>query len=693
MKRVLTAVLAVLAVLLFTACEAATTTTITIPPCDWGFTETVHEEIRIVSVSAPKSTVIGSTVNFADACKPTGVNPLFFKNALVRTHQVLFEFDAIYPLEDIVFTGYAGDDAETVTSVSVDVSRNGYSYTRVIDDRELPDGSGTIDMTGISARYVRVVFAAGLGVTKALQDVRFHLGEGFIVTEAEDWTAALLRYSGWTGADGIFSFNLNGDDAIGAADPITAFVFSDTFVGTVNEAKLTRSSTVMINNSVGYYDGNEDIFEGFTFGYRTESGGAQSAFPPDAYLGFRPNNLLDSDGLSAYLDAAAKLSNAANGVMWRSEKQLENWVEIDFGSIRYLGRLTIWNYNENPLYGVEDVRILVSTDGSAWTTHGEIAVPAASGEDGEEASHTLLFPGTAARYVRLEILTTRHDDVVGLGKLLFEDADGEPLFGQASASGFDPEIAGNEASSRLWLQDGIVLGNSLYLFPLVVKDDASLFKVTRVGLIKAPIAAGRIDFENAVYLSTPLQSKVPGGGVIYYGAGVMDHRDADGYVYVYGYKDRAGRHLVVARVAPEAFEDFNAWRYYDGSGWSQDINDSAPLLEGVSPELSVAKIETGLLAGKYMLVAMEDTTSGRVSYATADTPWGPFSDFTVLFETYESQILMGAFTYNAKMHVHLSEPGKYLISYNVNTSVLQALSDARIYHPRFILVTETKASQ
>jgi len=57
MKRVLTAVLAVLAVLLFTACEAATTTTITIPPCDWGFTETVHEEIRIVSALADLSAV------------------------------------------------------------------------------------------------------------------------------------------------------------------------------------------------------------------------------------------------------------------------------------------------------------------------------------------------------------------------------------------------------------------------------------------------------------------------------------------------------------------------------------------------------------------------------------------------------------------------------------------------------------
>ena len=690
MKRLLTSILLLLTGLLL-SCQAATTEE-PIPACEWGFTETVNEEIEIVSVTAPKSTIQGSADDFANVCKPLDSHALFFKNALVKTHQVIFTFDSIYPLQDMVLTGYVGDRADTVTSVSIDLSLDGENYDRAVTDQALELGSGTIDLSGHSAKAVRIVFAAGLGTTKGIQDVRFHLGEGYIVREAAEWSDAFLRYSGWTGADGIFSFNLNGDDHIGATDPITAFYFSDTFVGTVDQNTLFRKASVMINNSLGYYDGNPDVFDGLTFAYGTAGSSAQSAFGPEAYVGFIPQNLLDSDGLSAYFDREATLGNEANGVMWRTAKTAADHVDVDFGSIVPLGRITLWNYNEHPDYGVSAVRILTSDDGEAWTMLADVGVAKASGEPGQAAAFSRTI-GVAARFVRILILSSFDDAVVGLGKLFFEDGDGEPLFGTVSASSYDEAVMGNETSSRLWLQDGLVSGGYLYILPLLVKDDGSLFKVTRVGLIKAPIADGTVDFAAAEHLASPLQSRPASGGVLYYGAGVMDLTDVDGYVYVYGYLDRGGRHLIVARVAKEEFEDFNAWRYYDGATWSKDINDSAPLIEGVSPELSVTKIDSGIHAGKYMLVAMEGTTSGRIVYSVADTPWGGFSDFFVLYETPEAGYLRGAFTYNAKMHVHLSEPGRYLVSYNVNTSQLAALNDARIYHPRFLWIIETKQAE
>ncbi|MFH0992978.1 MAG: DUF4185 domain-containing protein, partial [bacterium] len=403
-----------------------------------------------------------------------------------------------------------------------------------------------------------------------------------------------------------------------------------------------------------------------------------------------PGNVLDSDGLSSYLDPAGRLGNHANGVMWRAAKEETNYVTVDFGSVQSLGELFVWNYNETPAYGVESVMIAVSDNGNYWLPGPTILVPSASGNVNEPASKTVDLTGYSGRYVTLYIESSRDDTMVGLGKLLFQNEAGAPLFGTVTASGYDETVTGNETSSRLWLQDGIVLNGSLYLFPLLVKDDALAFKVTRVGMIKAPIADGTIEYGNAEYLPTPLQSRAADGGMIYYGAGVMNHVDTDGFVYVYGYKDYHGRHLVVARVLPENIENFNAWSYFDGSGWSPDINDSAPLLEGVSPELSVTKIDTGLLAGKYMLVAMEGTTSGKVSYSVGDTPWGPFSSFHLLYQASEPILLDNTFTYNAKMHVHLSQPGSYLISYNVNSTDMSAFSDARIYHPRFILVTEVK---
>ena len=61
-----------------------------------------------------------------------------------------------------------------------------------------------------------------------------------------------------------------------------------------------------------------------------------------------------------------------------------------------------------------------------------------------------------------------------------------------------------------------------------------------------------------------------------------------------------------------------------------------------------------------------------------------------IYETSEHTYLRSAFSYNAKMHPALSKPGEYLISYNVNTSQVGALSDARIYYPRFIRMIEVK---
>ncbi|MBE0700321.1 MAG: hypothetical protein IH571_01415, partial [Acholeplasmataceae bacterium] len=102
---------------------------------------------------------------------------------------------------------------------------------------------------------------------------------------------------------------------------------------------------------------------------------------------------------------------------------------------------------------------------------------------------------------------------------------------------------------------------------------------------------------------------------------------------------------------------------------------------------------SGLYEGKYMLVVMENTTSGRISYAISDTPYGTFGDYHNIYETIENTYLKGAFTYNAKMHPHLSEPGNFLISYNVNTTQVQALADARIYYPRFIRLIEVKEQE
>ena len=86
---------------------------------------------------------------------------------------------------------------------------------------------------------------------------------------------------------------------------------------------------------------------------------------------------------------------------------------------------------------------------------------------------------------------------------------------------------------------------------------------------------------------------------------------------------------------------------------------------------------------QYVLVSMKNTTSGTVSYALADTPYGPFDEWVDIYQSLEPQFL-DAFTYNAKIHNHLSSEETLYISYNVNSFSFAAFIDSRIYYPRML---------
>ncbi|HRY78144.1 MAG TPA: hypothetical protein P5154_05205, partial [Candidatus Izemoplasmatales bacterium] len=314
MRRLMLAI-ALLSTLLLAACGTQTTTetTLTVPSCEKEFTQTMYEEIPILSVSSPTSMLSGQLPVFIHTCKLPEQSPLFVSQSSIKSHQVVFELDAVYPVESLRLTSYEGSKGVSPATISVDLSFNGQRFTRVATDVILSETVTTMDMGNRMAKWIRIAFSAESGKTYGLQDFRVLLGEGLVVREAQEWSDAFLRYEQWTGADGIFSFNLNGDDGIGAEDPITAFVFSDTFVGSVNAFNKLRTSNVMINNSVGYFDGGSNVAEGLTFAYGDSGGAPRSAFLPNAYLGYRPGNLLDSDGLSAYMEADATLTNVANG--------------------------------------------------------------------------------------------------------------------------------------------------------------------------------------------------------------------------------------------------------------------------------------------------------------------------------------------------------------------------------------------
>ena len=73
----------------------------------------------------------------------------------------------------------------------------------------------------------------------------------FTVRDASDWTNLFYRKGDWFGADGVFSFSLDGKETFGAAKQSTTLLtFSDTMTGKVDEDTVQQFK--MVNNSVAF---------------------------------------------------------------------------------------------------------------------------------------------------------------------------------------------------------------------------------------------------------------------------------------------------------------------------------------------------------------------------------------------------------------------------------------------------------
>ncbi len=99
---------------------------------------------------------------------------------------------------------------------------------------------------------------------------------------APEWTDLFYRKSGWFGADGIFSFPLNGKDYIQASNTDTTLLtFSDTYIGTVENNKPLPGNT-MVNNSVAYVVGTNTDSANIDFHYKKGNDGTpETFFVPD----------------------------------------------------------------------------------------------------------------------------------------------------------------------------------------------------------------------------------------------------------------------------------------------------------------------------------------------------------------------------------------------------------------------------
>ncbi|WP_283135947.1 phospholipase A2 [Rhizohabitans arisaemae] len=157
------------------------------------------------------------------------------------------------------------------------------------------------------------------------------------------------------------------------------------------------------------------------------------------------------------------------------------------------------------------------------------------------------------------------------------------------------------------------------------------------------------------------------------------------HTYIYGSEYAGGAKFVhLARAG--AGDLGGPWEFWTGSGWSAKESDSARLLSGVGEGMSVSKI-----GNQYVMVTQENNdvfSSWIVAYA-ASSPTGPFTGPRYLHEAPEPEVSnRRQFIYVARHHPHLSDPGKLLLTYDVNAWQPDDLfADARVYRPRFVEVS------
>lgn len=246
-----------------------------------------------------------------------------------------------------------------------------------------------------------------------------------------------------------------------------------------------------------------------------------------------------------------------------------------------------------------------------------------------------------------------------------------------------------------WLQDGFVRDGYFYLMPMLVAKDLDgppgfQFRDFGTCLIKVPLGAEGPEWARHVQVDAPF-FHLDDRRKLFFGAAFMPNTEAagapdpDGSIYIYGRYQGKGDDeikLAVARVESAAFEDWDAWRFWDGGGWSAEIADTAELGRG-GPELSVTPVTSGALEGKYLLVSMH--VERDLYIRVGESPVGPFGPRINVYRTSEQDAGQEIYTYNAKAHPSLSPEGEWLVSYNVNARRWDSLiENADIYRPRFL---------
>ena len=241
-----------------------------------------------------------------------------------------------------------------------------------------------------------------------------------------------------------------------------------------------------------------------------------------------------------------------------------------------------------------------------------------------------------------------------------------------------------------WAGAGHVEGGKLVEFYHRLTGSGADWDFTEQGVALATFSLPGLRLESVREL--PAAWPPPARTAVMWGAALFDEGP---WTYVYGYRghlDRLDRPkwLYVARAPRGHVTDVPSWRYDTGTGWSADPARAAELPTRVDSGFGIARVGDG-----YALVTRRpsaDLGDGAMIAYLAGSPAGPFRDADSAVIYRAPEISSGWFVYQVRVHPELGGHGKIVMSYNVNTTLVdgqcvpQNLRQASVYRPRFVSV-------
>ncbi|CAN5173715.1 hypothetical protein BH20ACT5_BH20ACT5_20560 [soil metagenome] len=148
-------------------------------------------------------------------------------------------------------------------------------------------------------RFAVLLLIAGTVVTTAAPATARPAPAQPLAVPAPEWDALFDRETGWTGADGIYSIPLSGDERPGTATGgLTFWTFSDTFVGRVNADGGRLPGSTLVNNTMAVQRGGAPDPARIKFVVNSDAAGRPVAQVEPAEPGrwFWPNDGIVVDG-------------------------------------------------------------------------------------------------------------------------------------------------------------------------------------------------------------------------------------------------------------------------------------------------------------------------------------------------------------------------------------------------------------